>query len=224
MLAVMSCSAKKQSTTKKSIYQTSKKNIRADQCISNYKHLTNKLHVIQKGENLYKLSKIYNVSIDDLISANDIEDPTNIKIGKIILIPGVYNTNFQWPTIGNITSYYGNRRRNFHTGIDISAKKGADITSISDGVVITSGNSIDGYRKYGRIIVIDHGNGIQSLYAHNKKNYVKEGQCVKKGDKIGEIGSSGNATGSHVHLEIIKDGKTINPLKYLNEEDGFDRP
>lgn len=186
--------------------------------------MTNKLYVIEKGDTLYKLSKMYNVPVATLIDTNHITDPRDLKIGKIIVIPGVYDTNFQWPVIGKITSYYGRRRRNFHTGIDISAKKGTHIRAIADGLVIISGKSLNGYSNYGRIIIIDHGNGIRSLYAHNDKNYVQEGQCVRKGEEIGEVGATGNATGNHVHLEIIRNGNTTNPLKYLNKEDGLERP
>jgi len=221
IIIICSCGAKRHGKTRHGIYEKSEKRLKTEECISKSSYLTNKLHVVEKGDTLYQLSKIYNVSVDELINTNNIENPRDIKIGKIILIPGVYNTNFQWPTIGKITSYYGKRRRNFHTGIDISAKKGTDIRAISDGLVIKSGNSLNGYSKYGRVIMIDHGNGVQSLYAHNDKNYVHEGQCVKKGEIIGEVGSTGNATGNHVHLEIIKNGKTTNPLKYFEKEDGF---
>lgn len=221
VIIIFSCGAKRPVTKTPGVYEKLGISYNIEDCISKDRYLTNKLHVIEKGDTLYKLSRIYNIPVNDLISANNIENPRDIKIGKIIVIPGVYNTNFQWPTVGRISSYYGNRRRNFHSGIDITAKKGTHIRAISDGLVITSGNSIDGYSKYGRIIVIDHGDGVQSLYAHNDKNYVQEGQCVKQGEIIGEIGSTGNATGNHVHLEIIKNGKTIDPLKYLEKEDGF---
>ena len=224
LVIILSCGVKRPDSERHGIYKKYKKSPETEKCISKDRYLTNQLHVFEKGDTLYKLSKIYNVSVDELINANNIEDPRDIKIGKIILIPGVYNANFQWPTIGKISSYYGRRRRNFHTGVDISAKKGTDIKAIADGLVIVSGNSLDGYRHYGRVIVIDHGNGVQSLYAHNDKNYVQEGQCVKKGEVIAEVGSTGNATGNHVHLEIIRNGKTVNPLKYLDKEDGFERP
>ncbi len=103
----------------------------------------------------------------------------------------------------------------FHPGIDIPASKGTQVRAVADGLVILSAKNQDGYSGYGRIVIIDHGWGIKTLYAHNKKNLVNTGDCIRAGEVIGEVGSSGNATGSHLHFEIRKDGQPVNPLKYL---------
>jgi murein DD-endopeptidase MepM/ murein hydrolase activator NlpD len=82
-------------------------------------------------------------------------------------------------------------------------------------LVIASAGNLDGYSGYGKIVIIEHREGIKTIYAHNKKNIVRAGECVRTGEIIAEVGSSGNATGSHLHFEIRKDGKPVNPLKYL---------
>lgn len=116
-----------------------------------------------------------------------------------------------WPAGGGYLSngylgYYG------HYGIDIAANYGTPIYAADDGVVVSSGWSSSGY---GYNIVINHGNGMQTLYAHNSKNIVSPGQHVKKGQLIGYIGSTGNSTGNHVHFEVIVNGVKKNPMNYL---------
>ncbi len=174
-----------------------------------------KFHTMEESETLYRISKRYDVSIKELIEINNIDDHRDINIGKIILIPGAKFSEFKWPLKRPVTSGFGKRGRKLHSGIDISADKGTHIKSIADGLILNSSSSLKGYRKYGRIVVIDHGMGITSLYAHNNKNLVKAGMCVKKGQIVAEVGSSGNATGNHLHLEIRRYGKPVNPMIYL---------
>jgi murein DD-endopeptidase MepM/ murein hydrolase activator NlpD len=82
-------------------------------------------------------------------------------------------------------------------------------------LVVASGKGLDGFRKYGRIVILDHGNGVRTIYAHNKKNNVRPGSCIRTGDVIGEVGNSGNATGPHLHFEIRQYGNPLNPIIYL---------
>ena len=124
-----------------------------------------------------------------------------------------------WPVRGgHITSSFGNREhprrgdRQFHTGIDIAADSGRPVTATADGVVSFanwSGGS-------GNLVAIEHGFGFSTYYAHNQKLSVRIGQMVKRGDVIGYVGSTGNSTGPHVHYEVWKDGKPMNPSGYLN--------
>lgn len=174
-------------------------------------------HVLREGETLYRVSNYYNVSLDELFQANNFQDHTDLAIGTKVLIPGLYNhkLNFSWPIYGKVSSGFGNRRRNFHNGIDIPAKKGTPIRASSEGLVIESGSDPKGFSRYGKVIIVQHADGLQSVYAHNNKNVVKTGQCVKVGEHIAEVGNSGNATGSHLHFEIRKDNKPVNPLNYL---------
>lgn len=126
-------------------------------------------------------------------------------------------SNFIWPVnfTHNITSLYGPRWGSFHNGIDIAGEVsyGQDIFASDQGVVVKAGDLNDGYGIY---VVIDHGNGYRTLYAHTSKLYVKVGQTVSRGDKIAEIGSTGNSTGPHLHFEIIYNNKTLDPLNFVS--------
>ena len=118
------------------------------------------------------------------------------------------------PIEGKITSRYGVRssiRKSTHTGLDISAVKGTDIKVVADGTVTAA--SYNG--SYGNLVKVDHGNGVETWYAHTSKMYVKVGDAVKAGDVIAAVGSTGNSTGPHLHLEIRVDGEHVNPQDYL---------
>ncbi|SHI53737.1 Murein DD-endopeptidase MepM and murein hydrolase activator NlpD, contain LysM domain [Malonomonas rubra DSM 5091] len=122
-----------------------------------------------------------------------------------------------WPTKGWITSYFGMRQapighgRRFHEGIDIAANTGTPIFATADGVVAR----VEFSRSYGKTVIIDHGYGYRTLYAHNSKNLAKRGMRIKRGDKIAEVGNTGVSTGPHVHYEVQLNGVPINPRKSL---------
>lgn len=105
------------------------------------------------------------------------------------------------------------KTKRFHSGTDYAASKGIPIYSISDGTVIRAGIT----RGYGNYIVIEHGNGLKSAYAHMSTMNVKNGDKVKKGDKIGGVGMTGSATGNHLHFEVIKNNKKVNPKLYVSQ-------
>jgi murein DD-endopeptidase MepM/ murein hydrolase activator NlpD len=122
-----------------------------------------------------------------------------------------------YPVGGRISSPYGRRpspfsgERDVHSGMDISATPGAPVQATADGVVSYSGwNPQSGY-----LVVIEHGCGFTTAYAHNKKNLVKVGQHVKRGETIGQVGSSGRSTGPHVHYEVWEKGRRVNPNKFF---------
>ena len=115
------------------------------------------------------------------------------------------------PVSGTVTSRYGSRSRGFHTGMDIATASGTPITSIASGTVTYSGWK----GSYGNMVIIDHGNGVQSYYAHCSALYVSVGQSVSGGSTIAAVGSTGNSTGPHLHLEIRVNGATVNPQNYL---------
>jgi murein DD-endopeptidase MepM/ murein hydrolase activator NlpD len=101
-----------------------------------------------------------------------------------------------------------------HSGIDIGGVGyGSKVLASDDGQVMTSGYS----SSYGNYVVISHGNGFSTLYAHLSKRSVKEGDKVQKGQVLGLTGSTGNSTGPHLHFEIRKDGATVNPLNYFDK-------
>lgn len=118
------------------------------------------------------------------------------------------------PVNGIITSRYGvssNIRKSTHTGLDIAAPSGTAIKVVSDGTVTFA--SYNG--SYGNLVKVDHGNGIETWYAHTSKMYVSVGQKVSAGDVIAAVGSTGNSTGAHLHLEIRINGQHVNPQNYL---------
>jgi murein DD-endopeptidase MepM/ murein hydrolase activator NlpD len=99
-----------------------------------------------------------------------------------------------------------------HKGIDIAGKEGSDIMAVGDGVVIWSGDRAG----YGKLVEIDHGNGYITRYGHNKKLLVEAGDTVRKGQTIALMGSTGRSTGPHAHIEVMRDGKHVDPAGYLD--------
>lgn len=120
----------------------------------------------------------------------------------------------RWPVAGRLTSQFGPRGGSAHDGIDISAPKGTAISAVADGEVIFS----DSLHGYGNIVLIRHRNGLVTVYAHNHRNLVKEGEWVRRGKVIAEVGQTGRASGPHLHFEVRKDNQARNPLRYLPDE------
>ena len=121
---------------------------------------------------------------------------------------------------GWISSFYGyrvdpfNGKKVSHDGIDFAGKTGSSVHSVADGIVSWAGMK----GGYGGLIEIDHGNGYMTRYAHNKTLKVKSGDRVAKGDVLALMGSTGRSTGPHVHFEVLKDGKPVNPYNYIDTE------
>lgn len=123
------------------------------------------------------------------------------------------------PSEGKVNSKFGYRRNpftskgvEFHSGIDFKGRPGDSIKATGDGVVTFAGYN----GGYGRCIIIDHNKKLQTLYGHLNKIDVKEGQKIKSGDYIGQMGSTGRSTGPHLHYEVIFNKEKINPLKYIS--------
>lgn len=124
-----------------------------------------------------------------------------------------------WPVPGytRITSNYGMRTHpitgiyKLHTGVDLGAPMGANFIAANDGVVTKAGYN----GAYGNMVIIDHGGGISTLYAHGSEILVTVGQTVKKGDSILKVGSTGYSTGAHAHFEVRVNGQPVNPLPYI---------
>ena len=154
------------------------------------------------------------------------QEQAKAELKKLLAKSGSSNTkyvggDFRWPTAATlITSKYGwrtdpiSKKRNMHTGVDIGAKKGASIYAANSGTVIVAGWSSKGYGNY---VVIDHGGGKSTLYAHMSAIKTKKGAKVAKGDVIGLVGSTGWSTGPHLHFEILINGNHTNPMNYFNK-------
>lgn len=137
--------------------------------------------------------------------------PAQVSVGTKPRPAGVGTGEFITPASGKLTSGYGARWGRNHNGIDIGAPTGTPVYASDDGVVTCSK-----YRNsYGNTVVIDHGNGYETYYAHNSELVVSEGQTVKKGQLIAKVGSTGNSTGPHCHFEIHYNGEIKNPANYL---------
>jgi murein DD-endopeptidase MepM/ murein hydrolase activator NlpD len=127
------------------------------------------------------------------------------------------STPKELPVDGRISSTYGKRKNpitgkeEFHTGLDISASSGSPVKATAYGIVSFSGWS----GGNGYLVVLEHGHGFSTFYAHNRKNVVKVGQKVKRGDVISYLGTTGSSTGPHVHYEIWKEGRHVNPKQYI---------
>jgi len=106
--------------------------------------------------------------------------------------------------------------RRMHTGIDFTARPGTPIYATGDGIVRISGRNPHGYGGYGIVVEIDHGYGFHTIYAHMKSTAVRVGQRVKRGERIGEVGSTGLSTGSHLHYEVVLNGKRVDPVYYFS--------
>ncbi len=125
-----------------------------------------------------------------------------------------------WPVPGALSSGFGKREHpqtgepEFHSGIDIRVAQGPPVKATADGIVSVSG----WVAGNGNIVVIEHGRGFSTAYAHNKQNLVKVGQKVKRGDTIAISGSTGMTTGPHVHYEVWKRGTHVNPIPFLEEK------
>jgi len=202
--------------------------------------LTGISHKIKNGETLSSISIDYAVEIDDILLANNITKNSTLRLGRSLLIPDgskkvysqpkivqrsisgiaaikkivspdtqkVASNKMAWPTVGNrITQYYSWR----HTGLDIANKLGTPLFAADSGTVEFVGWSTG----YGNNVVINHGGGKKTRYAHMHKFYVGKGEQVDKGEAIGEMGSTGWSTGPHIHFEVIINGIKYNPLNYL---------
>ncbi len=193
------------------------------------------LHVVQPGDTLYSIAAKYKVTAQAVVDApfNKLENlDVPITVGTQLIIPGgtkPYITRqveaytgpvpdsalkgsgaLTWPTSGSITqSFWGG-----HRALDIGAHTGTPVTSSDGGYVIASKSG--GWNSgYGNMVLIDHGNGYTTLYAHLNSIFVRQGESVSKGQQIGTVGNTGNSTGPHLHFEVRYQGVARNPFTYL---------
>lgn len=197
------------------------------------------VHVVQPGQTLWRIARAYDVPLDTVLAANAIADPTLVEIGTPVFIPGVRMTievdpypapipdprrlrspigasvaDFLWPiSDGALMRPFGEQRRTHkHAGVDIRGASGQPILAGRDGTVAFAGPTRSGY---GSMVVLDHGEGVQSLYGHARKTLVKTGDAVKRGDTIALVGRTGNATTEHCHFEIRLANRPVDPMPYF---------
>lgn len=174
---------------------------------------------VKKGDTLYAIARKFAVTPSRLQQLNRLVDPHQLRVGMRLIIPAGAKGSFPYPggqsfiwplATLDISSKFG-ARGDRHRGIDLRAPRGANIYAAADGEVHFAGRQ----RGYGKVIILQHANGIKTLYAHNHANLVKKGEKIKQGMIIGSVGNSGNATGYHLHFEYIRDGRPLDPLDHI---------
>jgi murein DD-endopeptidase MepM/ murein hydrolase activator NlpD len=191
-------------------------------------------HLVRPGQGLADIARAYGISLKTLLEANYKRDDSDLRPGEILYLPGgnyLTRQDVRWlalvslgmqkgflkPTTGRFADGFGERlhpishKMAFHEGLDLAPGWGARVVASQDGRVLFA-NIRAGY---GRLIVLDHGSGLTSFYAHLDEILVKPRQWVKRGDLIGKVGKTGRVTGPHLHFEVRLYGKPQNPLLYL---------
>lgn len=201
------------------------------------------IYVVKKGDTVSKIAKTYGAEQEKIIAFNRLADAGDLRVGEELIVPGGEppvpvavsrpapvatlfakpsaapkpvasrgsgsgRGDWAWPTDWRvITQYYGWK----HTGVDIDGDYTTESFASADGVVIYAG-----WRNgYGMTVEVDHGDGLVTRYAHHSKLFVAKGDAVKAGQAIAQTGSTGRSTGTHLHFEVIKNGKFQNPLDYV---------
>ncbi len=185
-------------------------------------------HIVKKGETLYRISRMYDMKVNELKKLNDITSD-NIEVGQKLQVRGKKREVAQKqqrpsppvnvkkprdiiiPLKGRITSKFGIRAGKPHKGLDIAAPIGEPISAVMDGKVAFAGRQ----RGYGNVVILEHKDYIMTVYAHNDANLVRLGDSVKKGQPIATVGNTGKSTGPHLHFEYRVQGKAIDPLTVL---------
>jgi murein DD-endopeptidase MepM/ murein hydrolase activator NlpD len=197
------------------------------------------VHIVQAGQTLWRIARAYDVDVGKLAEANGIDDPAHVDVGTPLFIPGARATivvapfpapppsaragavvrpvpaaEFLWPVAGGefMRPFGEPRRHHVHAGVDIRGVRGQNIMAARDGVVAFCGGTKTGY---GTMVVLDHGDGVQTLYAHAEKTLVKLGDAVRQGQPIALLGRTGNATTEHCHFELRLENRSVDPMPYL---------
>jgi len=200
------------------------------------------VHVVRKGENVYRIARYYGVRMRDVIRANRIRDVRRIPVGARLRIPGARrrppdgsvrvaslaptvprpgrpsalreaDLEFDWPLARRrLSSHFGWRRGRRHEGIDLAAPGGTPIRAAEAGRVIHAGGGLGGY---GRTVIVRHAGLYSTVYAHARRILVRRGQRVEKGELLAEVGATGRTTGAHLHFEVRRGRTPLDPLHYL---------
>lgn len=200
--------------------------------------VTGIMHKVKKGDTVYSIAKKYDIDAQGIVNYpfnSFVNDETfELAIGQTLIVPEgimpsetpwspvartrqitpnagtvVASGQFAWPTSGTITqNFYW-----YHKGIDVANRAAPTIVAADSGTVVVAGWP-DNY-GFGNRVIVDHGNGFRTLYAHMSKIYVVAGQTVNRGDALGQMGSTGRSTGTHLHFEVTRNGVHVSPLSVL---------
>ncbi len=184
-------------------------------------------HWVQSGETLLEIARMYKSDVNLIGARNGLSNLNTIVVGQKIFIPfAARGTEFSsvsrgsalwplaWPLAGAITSPFGPREGKQHEGIDIAAEEGTPVRAAAAGRVVFAGPR----GTYGLAVILDHGDGTRTLYAHCSRLLVAEGKSVDSSTVIALSGNTGRSTGPHLHLEVLKNGVPLDPLIYLAKE------
>lgn len=200
--------------------------------------ITGVLHTVQSGDTVVGIAKKYDAKAEDIVKDNDLEDSSSISTGRKLLVrdgaiapastprivpsgtisdpneavpPPVVaeGSGLLRPVGGYVSQHFG---RWGHSGTDIAGNAGQTIHAALAGTVDFSGWQ----GGYGKVVKINHGNGLQTLYAHASTNYVSTGQAVNKGDAISRVGTTGRSSGDHLHFEVMQNGNRVNPCSLIS--------
>jgi lipoprotein NlpD len=182
---------------------------------------------VKNGDTIWKISKLYDVEVEQIVKANRLPDATKINTGQKLFIPSVvkktdYATaaitklspgRFIWPVIGKVISYFGDKKGLVaNKGIDIKAQEGSKVVAADSGIISFIDENMKGL---GKTIIIDHENGFCTVYAHNSKILVKAGEKVRRNQQIAKVGQTGRAKAPYLHFQIRKGYEPQNPFYYL---------
>jgi murein DD-endopeptidase MepM/ murein hydrolase activator NlpD len=184
------------------------------------------IHIVAKGQSLGSIARSYHTELTALADVNDLGSGS-IRPGQTLFIPGarlpqetlrrIYGTSVIWPGRGPISSWFGYRAdpftgvRRYHAGIDIVVPLGTPIKAAMDGVVADAGYN----GNYGNYVILNHGDGMQTLYGHLTSYSVRPGQRLAQGSILGLSGNTGYSTGPHLHFGVYRGGVAVDPLKVL---------
>jgi murein DD-endopeptidase MepM/ murein hydrolase activator NlpD len=198
---------------------------------------------VQRGETLWRIARAYGADVEEMMVINNLDGSARIEAGQSLLVPGPRRRPpagpllaappepqpggvpdagdapeagsaaavLHWPLHGAVQSRFGPRGRRHHDGIDIDGRMGDPIRAAAAGRVRFAGS----WGGYGKTVIVDHGGGLSTLYAHASELEARPGERVRAGETIARVGRSGNARGPHLHFEIRLEGRPVDPLPRL---------
>jgi murein DD-endopeptidase MepM/ murein hydrolase activator NlpD len=182
-------------------------------------------HRVVRGETLWRISKIYNVDLDEIININRIPDATTIETGQLIFIPhrqkpqyslgkSIAAEDFIWPVRGRVVASFGQTFNNMiNKGINIQTYGSPNVVASRSGKVVFYD---DNFKDFGKTIIIDHGDGFSTVYARNSQVFIKIGDYVQRGTLIAKAGSTDRDKNTYLHFQIRKGYIPQNPYFYLS--------